>query len=491
MKKSLRSGTQEVEVFGLWKERQEEGETGIPHWGTSQRFLNGFLTDPMAIQALREGLSRHAPYLQPNQMTDHDVLHHVNMRMLADPDSVGIAQVERVTLSGEGKKPATAEAAGGGAPLIKPAAVKPWIKFQVIDDETEKPIPGVTLIIKKPDGWLKEYTTDGRGLVTLDPADDGTYEARGNRDGARLRQTLECLAVLPDAESKKDPMILPGPLRVLFVDEHKSKKEESILSLATSIGMTWQALSDFNWGTHIPEEINKHLVSDVGCTKKTADGYNYMFDDSDDPGIMYLPLDWSEGGLAVNNLHSIRVKVPSVGAAETGMLIIRVFDPFTVHLPDAPCRITLGGKVFKKNADADGFVTQEISGTPEECVVEWGAVEDAPGSYLYSRTIFLHMQGLEGDEEVRRRLHNLGYSYGETLSDNVKAFQADFGFPQTGQPADVKSTLRDWHDDQNQVQPRPEASAPHGGGSQPPDEKPKSAPDDLGADTTTGGFELR
>ena len=53
--------------------------------------------------------------------------------------------------------------------------------------------------------------------------------------------------------------------------------------------MTWQELAKFNWQTDVPREINEHLAKDVGCTRKTRDGKNYIFTSEDDPGIIYIP----------------------------------------------------------------------------------------------------------------------------------------------------------------------------------------------------------
>jgi hypothetical protein len=143
----------------------------------------------------------------------------------------------------------------------------------------------------------------------------------------------------------------------------------------------------------------------------------------------------------------------------TRLLTICLFDPFTVRISEASYRITVGHQVFKTKADPDGFVKLRVASIPEDCLVEWGRAEDDAENYLYSMKIYLQMEDLEEDEEVKRRLHNLGYSYGETLADNVKRFQLDYGFDPTGQPADVISTLRQWYDDATQIQARPDANS--------------------------------
>lgn len=138
-------------------------------------------------------------------------------------------------------------------------------------------------------------------------------------------------------------------------------------------------------------------------------------------------------------------------------LVLRLFDPFTVRISDAPYRITVGGEIFDKQANPDGFVNLQVAAIPEDCLVEWGHNDDDTQIFLFSRKIYLQLEGLEEeDEEVKRRLHNLGYSYENALKENIKAFQLDYGLSQT---TDVKSVLRQWYDDTTQIQKRPEANA--------------------------------
>ena len=94
---------------------------------------------------------------------------------------------------------------------------------------------------------------------------------------------------------------------IVSIKKHKVKTGESIASLAKANSLTWQQLAIFNWGTSVPEEINRFLREQVGCTKRTKDGHNYLFDSSDDPGIIYIPLPWNQSGLATNKTHVIRV----------------------------------------------------------------------------------------------------------------------------------------------------------------------------------------
>ena len=101
---------------------------------------------------------------------------------------------------------------------------------------------------------------------------------------------------------------LEGPAIIASVQEHKVKTGETLAMLASNNGLSWEALARFNWGVSTPAEINEALRDKVGCTKKTQDGKNYLFDDSDDPGIVYIPKPWNESALASGQPHIIRVR---------------------------------------------------------------------------------------------------------------------------------------------------------------------------------------
>jgi hypothetical protein len=89
---------------------------------------------------------------------------------------------------------------------------------------------------------------------------------------------------------------------------HRVRKGETLAGVAKSSGITWQELAQFNWGTADPDKINERLRDEVGCTRKTRDGWNYVFDDSDHPGIIFIPTQWEQKGLAADRTHTIRVR---------------------------------------------------------------------------------------------------------------------------------------------------------------------------------------
>jgi hypothetical protein len=114
--------------------------------------------------------------------------------------------------------------------------------------------------------------------------------------------------------------------------EHKVRTGETLVSLAAKAGLSGKELTEFNWGTSDPKEINRFLRDVVGCTKKTADGKNYMFDSSDDPGIVLVPKRCEARGLAVNERHTIRV-------LRRRVLFIRLKDDAGHPIPDTSFKL--------------------------------------------------------------------------------------------------------------------------------------------------------
>ncbi|MCH7870793.1 MAG: LysM peptidoglycan-binding domain-containing protein [Planctomycetes bacterium] len=196
-----------------------------------------------------------------------------------------------------------------------PVTEKSWIKIRVVDDASGEPIPNVTMLVKLPNGQEREFATRADGMIDVQDIDPGTCDVSCSRDDAELEKALDFVAMgetaaNPDQEDSGDASqtTLPSGTRVLEIEEHRVQTGESLKSVAQAAGLTWQELARFNWGTIVPKEINEHLRDDVGCTKKTQDGFNYVFTSEDEPGIVYVPKPWTLEGMATEQTHIIRVK---------------------------------------------------------------------------------------------------------------------------------------------------------------------------------------
>lgn len=87
--------------------------------------------------------------------------------------------------------------------------------------------------------------------------------------------------------SPKSP--LPTSYRPLDGVEFKVSSGDTFASLAAFGSINVWDLIRFNYQTSDPREVNWYLHHRTGCKTKDWDDRNYKFDDSDDPGIIFIP----------------------------------------------------------------------------------------------------------------------------------------------------------------------------------------------------------
>ncbi len=348
MKRVLRHGLEEIEIRS-WYERpsQDSRILEFPTESTALHFLYPFLTDPWNLLTLRQVLVEDLSYPDVTQLDDHAVLEQVAWHIVQGQIKIvqpfvasqlgiqtGIAKTVPLEPEEEETVPSTrrtSQQERQDEPIVEtttaqetavlaaapvPQTTVSWIKFVVVDDATDEPISGVTLKITLPDGSQRDYTTKPDGMIEIYDIDPGTCNVSCDIRNARLDNTFSFLGLGEQSTSRLSenveteetkPQSQSGA-RILIVEEHKVQTGETLKSIAEASGMTWQELAQFNWGTAVPREINRHLHDKVGCTKKTRDGYNYMFTSEDDPGILYIPRPWLESGFQTEQIHTIRVK---------------------------------------------------------------------------------------------------------------------------------------------------------------------------------------
>lgn len=334
---------------------------------------------------------------------------------------------------------------------------KTWVEFKVVWSETGKQVPNVRLRIANPDGIENFHTTNSQGMIRIDGIDPGDCEARSDLNNPLLTNTLNFVKMgesggsgsgedaeqQPQATQSETPK-RTGVQQIAQIEEHKVKTGESLNSIAKENDLTWQELAKFNWGTDVPKEINDHLRDDVGCTVKTPDGNNYKFDDSDDPGIIYIPTKWEKAGLATENMHLISVKCHTYVTEK--YIRIEVHGPLGLYESE-PYKLKVGDKFIEGVTTEEGLVEADI---PVDAVEG----ELSIGGFTYP----LELIDEELDESLESsqiRLNNMGFDCGEPdgiwgprSKAAMKLFQADCGLNPSGE-ADEESLerLRKEHDD--------------------------------------------
>ena len=100
------------------------------------------------------------------------------------------------------------------------------------------------------------------------------------------------------------------------IKEYKVKNGDTRNKLASDAGISWQDLAVFNWATEDPDQVNRFLYSLVGCRKrlipptksKTKKKSKYVFTSDDDPGIIFIPQQWSLDGLITEAAYELRLR---------------------------------------------------------------------------------------------------------------------------------------------------------------------------------------
>jgi hypothetical protein len=77
------------------------------------------------------------------------------------------------------------------APPPPPTTEKTWIKFEIIDNESGKPVSGVTLKVKLADGGSRSATSNAAGLIEITNIPPGTCEIERMIDS----DTLEVVSI--------------------------------------------------------------------------------------------------------------------------------------------------------------------------------------------------------------------------------------------------------------------------------------------------------
>lgn len=184
--------------------------------------------------------------------------------------------------------------------------------LQVVWDDSGDPVATLPVVVQPEGASYVMRETDRDGRVSIDRVPAGRCETRCSFDGLSI---ADCVGVVgrgevtrTDEERSRAPSHANArPRAVVTVNWHKVASGDSLDTLAQRVGMSGPDLARFNFGTSEPRKINEHLEKDVGCTVKTADGANYVFDDSDEPGLVALPKKWSLS-LETGRRHVLRVK---------------------------------------------------------------------------------------------------------------------------------------------------------------------------------------
>ena len=128
--------------------------------------------------------------------------------------------------------------------------------------------------------------------------------------------------------------------------------------------------------------------------------------------------------------------------------LVRPTDPHKNPLPHGKCRLVADkDRVFE--CDDDGVAKIPLRDSNQESVeLEWEPQEaegnDAGHRFYWHGTFKTGISSAD-DAPCAQRLAHLGFR-GNTLEEQVKAYQLHFNQEPTGRLADIRTELTNWHD---------------------------------------------
>ncbi len=294
----------------------------------ARRFFLQLMADEANLDVLRDFLARdfRRRCFYDLQRASEPIIAQVLAWAVSQKDLLRVVRIRAPV--GDVLYPAEVEVAP--PPVARPASS--WIEVKVVWDETGEAVAGLPLVVEAPDGRTEMRSTESDGHIRLDPVDAGACEARCSFAGLSRADCAVFLGMGEGDVERQKRSLASGkkcearPRAIVEVLARRVHSGDTPRSIAQEAGLKWEDLAFFNWGTRAPEEIDQHLVDDVGCTKRAAeDGTSFVFDDSDTPGVILVPRRWKQRGLATRQQHVVRV-----GLVGGGIIHLRV------HLGDEP-----------------------------------------------------------------------------------------------------------------------------------------------------------
>jgi hypothetical protein len=192
-----------------------------------------------------------------------------------------------------------------------PVEEKLAFSLQVVDDATDEPISGIKLKLKLPGGGTQQASTDGSGTIRVSNVQPGLVEVKSVIEGATLDETLAFLkSGAGTSPPQKGAKKASGRFLARLI-KYKVSDSETLESVAEANGLSVDELTQFNWGTTDPKEIQKRLFLDVGCRETDSSG-KFILTRRDTPGIIYIARPMELSLMASGPRQILRVaKVPA------------------------------------------------------------------------------------------------------------------------------------------------------------------------------------
>lgn len=158
---------------------------------------------------------------------------------------------------------------------------------------------------------------------------------------------------------------------------------------------------------------------------------------------------------------------PGAAEEETHEIAVMLCDEHGRRMGGARCRVTQPGYLDDGEplvADDDGWLIVLVEGHVQQLMIAWAPadtplLDELPHRRRYHVDLQIRPHG-DRSEEVRRRLHNLGFSELPTLRQNIAFFQHHYGLRVSGEVQDVLPFVSLFHDQAQVPQTDPDGAQP-------------------------------
>lgn len=192
MVKLIDSNGEPYELIRAHRRRDDQAMVGFLDEGDAFTFLRRLAEDELNRAALRRFAVDYGLIADMRGIADRRLL-----KILSTAIQSGRLMAVR---PGEWKREVTSQApshkTGEPAPPPEkeappPTTEKTWIKFEILDDATGKPVSGVTLKVKLPDGESRNATSNSAGIIEITNIPPGTCDIERMIDS----DTLEVVSI--------------------------------------------------------------------------------------------------------------------------------------------------------------------------------------------------------------------------------------------------------------------------------------------------------
>lgn len=181
------------QLIVAYERKKDESPVGFLDDADAFTFLRGLTDDDFNRNAIRRFAVEYGLFADTRPVDETRML-----RVLAAGVQSGRLLIVRpgdwhaAPTSGAGKHEPKGEPTPPPEPEPPPPTdEKTWIKFEILDEKSGKPVPGVTLKVKLPNGESRNVTSNAAGVIEITDIPPGTCEIERMTDN----QTFEVVSI--------------------------------------------------------------------------------------------------------------------------------------------------------------------------------------------------------------------------------------------------------------------------------------------------------